>query len=445
MNGTSIELQDVTMAALMTYTEIFTKTSKEIDETYFSNLSYRLIYKCLVKHYDEFVVLPSKKELALRIRENHTPDFGELSSMGKILDDLFNSNISSEDFALDRVVEFIQRVRGERALEKVLKSFDGNKINIPSVISNLTDAMSVTISRSEAYDLSDITDLDKIKSEALGGHNPVIVKFFLEDLNSAMQYNGFIPGTLNCISARPGSGKTTLLINQGMYTAQQGYNTLHVFLGDMSVFDAYVRYVSCYSGLPSKKLVELTVEDLGKLIQKYNMSGIFSNITVASYAADELTANQLIEEIQAIQKKKKKHYDVIIVDYDENISYEDVDMYKSGGQVYNKLALFSRKNKSCVFIASQPKQEYWSHEILPMESLSESSKKQKIIDSLITLGKPNRGSTVGTLHLAKNRRGVEGKIYRVSINGDNAQFKHITEDEYITTKQMERSERDASK
>lgn len=446
MVGDSKELQDVAMAALIKYTEIFTKTIKEIDETYFSNLAYRLVYRCILKHYNNFLVLPSKKELALLIRENHTPDFGELSSMGKILDDLFNSDLSSEDFALDRVVEFIQRVRGERAFEKFLKVFDGKQVNIPSVVSNLADAMTVTISRAEAYELSDIKDLDKIKSEALGGsQNPVIIKFFLDELNNAMQYNGFIPGTLNCVAGPPGRGKSTLLINQGLSVAQQGYKVLHIFLGDMSVFDAYVRYYSCYSGIASKKLVGISTEDLGKLIQKSNMTGFFSNITVASYAADELTAGQLLEEIQSIQRKKKKHYDCIIVDYDENISYEDVDMYKSGGQIYNKLALFSRKNTSVIFIASQPKQEYWSHEILPMESLSESSKKQKIIDLLITLGKPGRNSSVATIHLAKNRRGIEGKIYRVSINGDNAQFKHISEDDYMSTKQQERNERDAAK
>ena len=212
MNGTSRELQDVAIAAVIKYTEIFTKTLKEIDETYFSNMSYRLIYRCLVKYYNEYVLLPGRKELALLIRDNHTPDFGELGAMGKILDDLFNSDLNSEDFALDKVVEFIQRVRGERALEKVLKSFDGNKIDIPSVVSNLSEAMSVTISRSEVYELSDVTDLDKIKAEALGGsHNPVIIKFFLDNVNEAMQYGGFIPGTLNCVTASPGRGTSYFL------------------------------------------------------------------------------------------------------------------------------------------------------------------------------------------------------------------------------------------
>ena len=98
----------------------------------------------------------------------------------------------------------------------------------------------------------------------------------------------------------------------------------------MSVYDAYVRYFSCYSGIASKKLVGLSTEEFSTLIRKYNMSGFFSNISIASYAADELTAGQLMEEIQSIQKKKRCHYDCIIVDYDENISYEDVDDQGAG-------------------------------------------------------------------------------------------------------------------
>ena len=439
MIGTSRELQDVTMAALVKFPEIFAKTLQQIDETYFSNMSYRLIYKCLVKHYAEHLVLPSKIELALLLRELHTPEYGVLSEYSKTLDYLIDSDLSSEDFAFDKVIDYIKRVQGERALEKVLQSFDGKNINLDSVISSLSDAMTVNVTKTTITNLADITDLDDIKTEALGdSQSPVLIKFFIDALNKALEYGGFIPGTVNVVAAPPGTGKTTLLLNQGLCVAQQGYKVLHIYLGDMTKFDAKTRYISIVSGIITKKLVKLPTKELAKFIQKYNMTGFLSNIDILAYAADELTANQLIEEIKIAQKNKKTHYDFIIVDYDENLAYEDSDMYKSGGLVYNKLAFFARYNSSVIFVASQPKTEYSSHEILPMECLAESSKKQKIVDLVLTMGRPSKGSGVATLHVAKNRRGNSGNIYRLRTDGDTGRYEHITEDEYIRIKQSER-------
>ena len=775
MIGTSRELQDVTMAALVKFPEIFAKTLQQIDETYFSNMSYRLIYKCLVKHYSEHLVLPSKIELALLLKELHTPEYGVLSEYSKTLDYLIDSDLSSEDFAFDKVIDYIKRVQGERALEKVLQSFDGKNINLDSVIASLSDAMTVNVTKTTITNLADVSDLDDIKTEALGdSQNPVLIKFFVDALNKALEYGGFIPGTVNVVAAPPGTGKllandtpiltkegwkkhgdlkvgdyvvgldgefkkvihvypkfeanrcieftngekilchfrhewmvdvnkhgynvletqelerktletgipnkrghrytcllpnkeyvkgeqkelpikpytlgvwlgdgtnksprittpytdiqviegvkadgyeitsvavhnttgvptyycnfrdglnklgmcnykfktekyipsmyltasieqrldllsglldtdgclvgnkyrftttsirlkdtfcelistfgwrasircdepktstsgivgklpvytiqftpdckipcrlprkqnsgvlskpikrvairkiteidpvegnciavegngmylagksmlpthnTTLLLNQGLCVAQQGYKVLHIYLGDMTKFDAKTRYISIVSGIVTKKLVKLPTKDLAKFIQRYNMTGFLSNIDILAYSADELTANQLIEEIKIAQKNKKTHYDFIIVDYDENLAYEDSDMYKSGGLVYNKLAFFARYNSSVIFVASQPKIEYSSHEILPMECLAESSKKQKIVDLVLTMGRPSKGSGVATLHVAKNRRGNSGTIYRLRTDGDTGKYEHITEDEYIRIKQAER-------
>jgi hypothetical protein len=148
-----------------------------------------------------------------------------------------------------------------------------------------------------------------------------------------------------------------------------------------------------------------------------------------------------VEEITTIQRINKVHYNAITVDYDENLREEGDSMYKSGGTIYNKVALFAVLNRSAILIASQPKPEFWSKEILTLESAAESSKKQKIIDMNITMGSASRGSTVGSLFIAKNRRGEEGKIFRIMKDGKCARIKHITEDEYNRIKQTERAER----
>ena len=114
-------------------------------------------------------------------------------------------------------------------------------------------------------------------------------------------------------------------------------------------------------------------------------------------------------------------------------------MYEAGGQLYNKMALFAVLNKSAIFILSQPKTEFWKQEVIPLESASESSKKQKIIDLMLTMGKPSKSSSIGTLFIAKNRRGEDSKVIRLKIDGSNARMSHISEDEYIAIKNKERN------
>jgi len=132
---------------------------------------------------------------------------------------------------------------------------------------------------------------------------------------------------------------------------------------------------------------------------------------------------------------------MIIIDYDENISKDDEDnIYESGGLIYNKMGMFAVENHSVVFIVSQPKPGYWNQEIIPLEAAAESSKKQKIIDTMITMGKPFRSSSVGSLFIAKNRRGEVGSIIRIKMNGANTRIEAITQREYDEIKSREEAE-----
>lgn len=232
---------------------------------------------------------------------------------------------------------------------------------------------------------------------------------------------------------------TTLLINQGLYTAQQGFKVLHVFLGDMNKMDGWYRYASILSEISTQKISKLSDEKFTEFIQKFNTAGYLGNIEIITIPAKRFTASQLVEEIVSIQERGNIHYDCIIIDYDKNLADGGEDsMYKLGGQVYDTFASFAVDNLSVIMIASQPKIGFWDKEILPLEALSESSKKQEIVDFLLTLGKPVKNSSIGTLYIAKNRRGKDCKTCRIGIDGDTGRMRFITEEEFTNIKMSER-------
>jgi len=83
--------------------------------------------------------------------------------------------------------------------------------------------------------------------------------------------------------------------------------------------------------------------------------------------------------------------------------------------MFEKLA---RQTESIIIVGCQPKNEHWKMEPIPLEAASESSKKQHVIDLMVTLSKPKRQVPVGLLHLPKVRRGETGRSVNVAyLNG----------------------------
>ena len=58
------------------------------------------------------------------------------------------------------------------------------------------------------------------------------------------------------------------------------------------------------------------------------------------------------------------------------------------------------------------------------------------------MGKPFRSSSVGSLFIAKNRRGEVGAIIRVKMNGANTRIEAITQRDYDIIKSREQAELD---
>ena len=140
---------------------------------------------------------------------------------------------------------------------------------------------------------------------------------------------------------------------------------------------------------------------------------------------------QLCNEILSIQLKYNVHFDQIIIDYDANIRPNSDNMYDSGGIIYNYLREFGIKNKSVMLVASQPKITFYNQELLTLECASESSMKQHIIDTMLTIGRPGKiQAPIGLMYVAKNRNGIANKQIPLYIDGSKQTVSPISHDEY---------------
>ena len=184
--------------------------------------------------------------------------------------------------------------------------------------------------------------------------------------------------------------------------------------------------------LTSKQLASCSDEELMKIIgNDKQYLEVAKNIDAFIYPVASITMDALREEIYNWQKQKNIHYDVIIIDYDANLKQPADNLYESGGIIYDQAKNLAQVNKSVVFIASQPNKAFWKNELIPLEACSESSKKQMIIDLLITMGRPEGVNTgIRKIYIPKNRRGKENEILHAKMNGDTGFMYEIQQEEY---------------
>ncbi|WJZ23532.1 replicative helicase [Listeria phage LIS04] len=427
----SAALQDLVLSAVLKDSYMLSMIKSQVTEEFFNGVEHRLIYKAVKLYHNKYDSMPDFKSLMVTIEDLHSAEFGDLNSIQKKALELAQSEPMDDNFVIDKMTTFIRRNKVEGALRHIIPLLQDNKeYGIEKASDLLLDSLQVNLSRDTLFNLNNIDQLAAIRTNAIGDEsNPMLIKSCLPSVNRALQFKAYKPGDLVMVVAAPGVGKTSYLTNEGSTAARQGYNVLNIYLGDMTEYDGFVRYLSCLSSIPQDEIAAMPLETQKQVVAQTNMStnGALSRISLMSYAAHELTIDQMIENVYRAQESTNTHFDMIIVDYADNLIRESSMMYESGGLMYNKLSLLMRSNRSVGLVASQPKVAYWGKEIIPKEGAAESSQKQHVIDLMLTFGKPAADSPVGTIFMPKVRRGIAGKLVRVNTQWERCYLEEIDE------------------
>ena len=432
----SSEFQSIVLSTIIKDTYMFTRTMRYITEEFFDRYQYKVIYRALKYYYDKYSKLPSLNELLVIITEMNNSQVCDTDSVKSDCMTLYNTPRYEENFVMDKITAFIRRNNVERTLKDYLPRLSkGESIAVDAIGEELVKGLNFSLMRASSFRLNNVNEIASVRRKAVGtDDNPLIIKSFCEGINQSLQFKGYKPGDLIMICAAPGTGKTMYMINEGSNAAMQGFKVLHVFLGDMQEYDGFIRYSSKYTRIPQDEIVAMSIEQQQDMIRKFNMQGYFSNITVAAYAAGEIGIDEMIQEVYRLQDYHHIHYDLILVDYADNLRPVSDMMYESGGAIYNKLSLLAGTNRSVVIVGSQPKPAYWDEEIIPKNAAADSSRKQHVIDVMITMGMTQKGSVIGSLFLPKVRRGKEGKIIRIQTYFEVASIETISEQDYLRLK-----------
>lgn len=441
VRGISAEMQDMILSILIFDKDMFDATRDVMSEHFFYGEEYKILYKALFQFHKTNKAAPSLKDMMINVSliiSNSTELVKTKTVLKRLYDDYIEEYGAKEDSVKRSYFEeFIKRNGAEYCFSTIIqdaKNDDG--IDWGKVIPKFKEYTDFTIVNVKPFNMGDIEGIEDIREEALGSMDSTRkIRFFLDEVNRLFNHKALIPGTLTMISAAPGTGKTLTLVNQGIQATMDGFTNLHIFLGDLNKYDADLRYLSNYSKKNLNDILQMTVDEQKELQRDLNTVGETKGALEKNWLfplpSGVYNVQQLCNEILSIQLKYNVHFDQIIVDYDANIKPNSDSMYDAGGEIYNYLREFGIKNKSVMIVASQPKITFYTQEILTLDSASESSMKQHIVDTMLTIGKPGKiEAPIGMMYIAKNRNGLSNRRVPLYIDGSKQTVSVISNDEY---------------
>ena len=438
MKELSTESQRVVLSSLLRDTYLFQKVNKLINDDFFSVDYYQEIYYQAKYHFERYGNVPAMDVLISDLIERSDFQASEINDLKSTIYQLFEVNSEdSQEYIYNKIISFIKA----RSIQRVLAN-NLNRLNDPEDEGVLEDISAQLIECNNIIEdketddgvlrMSDPDNLEKYRKMAVGdGECSTGIPSFIKSINKSLTFGGYKYGDLVAVVSPPGTCKTFFMINEAYNAAQHGFNVIHLFIGDMNEYDGWVRYMALMKDVDQNELVDYTVEQQKNFTRNVALSSeTSSRIYMKSYPQGEKTVDELLYDVRKIQKSLNVHFDMILVDYPDNLIADDERSYESAGSIYGKLSAFGYKNRSAMIVGSQPKIGYYSYEIIPLEAASESSKKQHHIDMMITIGMYARDLNILTGFIAKNRRGDCGRVFRLKTEFSKSRMSEISELDY---------------
>ena len=270
--------------------------------------------------------------------------------------------------------------------------------------------------------------------DALDTYLSGVIKSSLGIINVSSGIGGYIKGQMVVFAAPAKCGKSMISMGETVNFIKQNLNVLYAAFGDLKDIDFLYRMCAQinHSPMPYVCTPQALAGEVLLALQK--VPQLKTNLRRHLLAPDKFSAEQYVNLIKTKTNPDGQTYydwaDVIIVDYDSNLKSDADSMYAKGENIYQTLYQLVGIDK-LIIVLSQTTKVSWDSEIIDMAEISESSRKQQIIDVLVTVSHPvayNKQNHVGKLNLCATRRGTPMITpYFRDIDGN---FHEVTEETY---------------
>lgn len=386
----------------------------EVLKTEFFELKYlKLFIDTIFDYKQEFGTHPSREIFATILRAGIEE---ENEAVKKQIRDFFSKIISTApDFEGDGYVkkkslDFCRKQNLKEAMIKSAKLLHSSSFEEISRVIN--EALKLGNSNDFGYDyLKDFEKRFRLKQRfpTSTGWVPI----------DNITGGGLGRGELGVVIAPTGAGKSMALVHLATQALKAGKTVVYYTL---ELEDTVVasRFDACLTGIPLNDLLNFKEVIMDKV------RGTNGSLIVKEYPTKHASTETIKNHLLRL-KNRGIEPDLIAIDYADLLKpvRHQREKRQELEEIYEELRGLAKINECCLWTASQTNRSGLNAEVVTMESISEAFNKCFVADFIFSLSRTieDKQTNSGRFFIAKNRNGVDGIVYPISMDTSNVSIR----------------------
>lgn len=404
--GTSF--QSKVIASCLTDTMFLQTIMEVLEPEYFESDSNKWLVQEIHNYFVKYKTTPTLEAIKIAIDDVEN-DVLKISVVEALKDAWRHREATDLQFVQEKTLEFCKnQVIKSAIMESVTLLENQNYDGIKTVIDSAMKA-------GTAVDIGH--DYNVGIEERLTKSTRVTIKTPWDITNDIMD-GGLGEGELGVVVAPAGVGKTWLLQSLAAGALKRGFTVVHYTL---ELNETYVglRYDTVFSGITTQN-IKFQKDEVKKIIDS-----IEGKMIIKYYPTRAATVNTLSAHLKQLELKNIKP-DMVIVDY-ADILRDNSGMREVRhqlGAVYEDLRGLAGEFKVPIWTASQANRSALEEEVIEATKIAEAYSKIMIADFVLSISRKaeDKLSHTARCHIIKNRFGIDGVTYPMSMNTNLGQI-----------------------
>ena len=412
------DFQTRVLQASLTDYKFFQQILPICRQTYFTIDAHRSIWELIVDHFTKYKTLPTYESVRIAIG-NVEPQDNREDCLIAFQDVQRETNIVDLQFTKDTAQEFCSNKEMEQAILDSVNLLKKGKIDAIKnrVEKALRHVHSIDMGHNYFEKFEDRMKYSLRKTVSTGF-----------DLLDSIDYldGGLGAGEIGVILAPTGGGKSFWLVALGTGALKAKKNVVH-YTFELSEVNIGRRYDACISGYEIKKLKE-NYEDILKILSGFDGG----KLIIKEFPTRSCNINMIKFHIERL---RASGFDpgLIVLDYADLMcstkSYEQKTWELEA--IYEELRGFAMEIQVPIFTASQGNRSSIDGDIIGLDKIADAYAKAQVSDFIMTFSRNivEKGQNKGKLYIAKNRIGLDGKVFGVNFDASRAAISIYEDDE----------------
>ena len=389
------------ISSLLTHKNFLQNINDVLDSEYFTNPAHKWVINEILDYYEKYHTTISMDILKVEMKkvENEVLQV----SIREQLREAYKADIEDLTYVQEEFSAFCKNQQLKKAL---LNSVDLLKAgDYDSIKFMIEAAMKAGQDKNIGHEYR-----KDVESRYREDHRTIVPTPW-EPINQLIQ-GGLGNGDLGLIFGNPGGGKSWTLVALGGFAVKLGYNVIHYTL-ELSESYTGRRYDAFFTSVPvdtlekhKTKVEEIVPELPGELIIKEYPMGKTTMSTIEAH----------IKKVTDLGIKP----DLILIDYIDLLSTKKKTVDRKGeiDDIYTSTKGLARQLNIPIWSVSQVNRAGAKDNVIEGDKAAGSYDKMMITDLSISLSRKKEDKVNGTgrFHIMKNRYGMDGLTYQVSVD-----------------------------